>query len=254
MGRPVRMVSQKEKPGMKRCYWLLGIWLAWAGIAGAQTFREYRSKTFDWGAKVGFNSAFPVIDRFTIDGVRLEDWDTEYKVGVLASLFCRMNIDRFFLQPSLEWTSSQSDLFFMLPHSDVLVSDGDDPVSPEHRRLKLQSVGVPVLIGYYVIKEGPYGLSLMTGPKIKYNYKNDFSAYFSDGVRTYDTDRNRWGVGIVAGVGVSIWRLFFDFTYEFGLSGVEADFREKRSSEPLGQQVRIDKRTNMMSFSLGFLF
>lgn len=230
-------------------------WLT-AATAQAQLFREYQPKRFNWGAKVGFTSAFPVINNFTIDGAKVENINTEYKVGVLASLFCRINIDRFFIQPGVEWTAAKSDLYFSIPDAgNGLPNNNAEEIQPSnHSRLKFQSAGVPVLIGYYLIKEGPYGLSLMVGPKIKYNYKNAYVSYEGDGKKEYRSDSTPWNIGIVTGVGVSIWRLFFDFTYEFGINSSDANFYEKLSSLPLTKDTRIDKHTNMMSFSLGFLF
>lgn len=235
-------------------YFLFLLFVVAFGTTKAQTFKEYEMKRFNWGAKVGFNSAFPVFDHFTIDGQQVEDINMEYKVGFLASIFCRINLDRFFVQPSVEWTSSKSDVYFKY----VSDSNGqviDEIVQPaEHRTLKVRSIGVPVLFGYNIIKEGPYGLSLMAGPKIKYNYKNSYFTTVNGTEHEYTQGNMPWNVGIVMGVGVSISRLFFDFTYEFGLNATDSNFREKASLQPVLQEIKIDRRTNMMSFSLGFLF
>ena len=59
---------------------------------------------------------------------------------------------------------------------------------------------------------------------------------------------------IAAGLGVSIWRLFLDFSYEFGLNEVASDFREIGTEANQKGTLNIEKRTNIMSFSLGFLF
>ncbi|MCC8143435.1 MAG: hypothetical protein LUD02_13125 [Tannerellaceae bacterium] len=66
-------------------------------------------------------------------------------------------------------------------------------------------------------------------------------------------DSTPWGVNIALGMGVSISRLFFDFTYEFGLNEV-ATGASKAQEEIATEAIQIDKRTNLMSISLGFLF
>lgn len=241
---------------MRKYVWLSVLLLS-AGLLRAQTFKEYESKRFNWGAKVGFNSAFPLFGRFEVEGADVENINTEYKVGLLAAVFCRVNIERFFLQPSLEWTHARSDVYFSypVPPDAPLSGNSAEEIQPsQHRRLKIESVGVPVLVGYNLIKEGPYGLSLMAGPKIKYNYKNSYIAYLDNSDVEFTNRSTPWNVGIVTGVGVSIWRLFFDFTYEFGINSVESDFYERHSSPPVSADVTIHKRTNMMSFSLGILF
>ena len=54
---------------------------------------------------------------------------------------------------------------------------------------------------------------------------------------------------------VSIGRLFFDFVYEFGLNQVESDFEKVNNPVPeINYDINIDKRTNVMSISLGVLF
>ena len=110
------------------------------------------------------------------------------------------------------------------------------------------------MIGYYLVKEGPYALSLMVGPKFRYNYKLRYTTHFSEVTNEYINDNTPFGIGIATGLGVSIWRLFFEFTYEFGLNQIESDFKDKSSQSPVERNISLDKRTNMMSFSLGFLF
>lgn len=72
---------------------------------------------------------------------------------------------------------------------------------------------MPVMIGYYLVKEGPYALSMMVGPKVKYNYKVRYTTHFSEVTNEYINDSTPFELGIATGLGVSIWRLFFEFTY-----------------------------------------
>ena len=47
----------------------------------------------------------------------------------------------------------------------------------------------------------------------------------------------------------------FDFVYEFGLNQVESDFEKVNNPVPeINYDINIDKRTNVMSISLGVLF
>jgi len=111
------------------------------------------------------------------------------------------------------------------------------------------------MVGYYLVKEGPYALSMMFGPNIKYNYKTRYSTDMTDRPREFEDDNTPFGISIAAGLGVSIWRLFLDFSYEFGLNEVASDFREIGKTEANQKgALSIEKRTNIMSFSLGFLF
>jgi Outer membrane protein beta-barrel domain len=119
---------------------------------------------------------------------------------------------------------------------------------------KMASLELPVMIGYYMVKEGPYALSLMVGPNIKYNYKTRYTTSLTETPHEYRSDSTPFSLNIATGLGVSIWRLFFDFTYEFGINEIESGFKERGSNLPAESSMSIDKRTNAMSFSLGFLF
>ena len=94
----------------------------------------------------------------------------------------------------------------------------------------------------------------MAGPNLKYNYKTRYSASFVETSNEYISESTPYGINIATGIGVSIWRLFFDFTYEFGLNEVESNFKELKTNTAQKGLMSIDKRTNVMSFSLGFLF
>lgn len=240
---------------MKKIYLVL-VLLQFCFPSGAQKFISIQDKSFNYGAKIGFNAGFPIVNSLTIDGVETENVRLQYKVGYQASIFCRVNIERFFIQPSLGWYRTEGDIRFSIP-SQVGLSLGqpDDPaLALDQLQIKTSGVGLPVLIGYHLVKEGPYGLSLMAGPKLNYHYKVRYTSNFSNTPREYINDSTPFGVNIVTGLSVSIWRLFLDFTYEFGLNHVESDFKDMSSFSPIEGNIQIDKRTNAMSFSLGVLF
>lgn len=233
---------------------LLSLFLVLCFSLQAQSFREYKTKTFNWGAKIGFNSSVPVINSLTVDEIAAEDINTEYKVGFMASLFCRINFEKFFIQPGLSWHQTESLFAFELPSKDNIAGDVAPPAVKEKIKLKNKSVDLPVMIGYNIVKQGPYALSLMVGPKIKYNYEISYSSETNPGEGEYTSDNTPFGLNLVTGLGVSVWRLFFDFNYEFGLNKTESNFKEKISSRPANANVIVNKRSNLMSFSIGFLF
>lgn len=231
---------------------LLALSLLFCHTVCAQKLISIKDKAFNFGAKVGVNAAFPIVNSLTIDGTEAEDVSLQYRVGCQASLFCRVNISRFFIQPDLTWSHKAGDILFSLPETASTLSAN----VPETDRLQIEtsSLEMPVMIGYYLVKEGPYALSLMVGPKVKYNYRSHYTTYLSEVADEYVNDGSPLGLGISTGVGVSIWRLFFEFAYGFGLNRVESDFRDHSSLTPTERSISIDKRTNMMNFSLGVLF
>lgn len=240
---------------MRKIY-LITISLAFCLMAGAQGIMHVKDKAFNFGGKVGFNATFPVINSLTINDKEVENVNIEYKVGYLAAIFCRVNIERFFIQPSISWHRSEGDIRFSVPPN--LPEEGvKAPLVDDLTRLsiKTNSLELPVMIGYSLVKQGPYGLSLMIGPKLKYNYKVSYTIDSESLHHEYVSDNDPFGINIATGVGVSIGRLCFDFIYEFGLSQSDSKFRQINTPVPENNvDIFIDKRTNTMSISLGFLF
>lgn len=242
---------------MKKCYLILFLFLSCLFIH-AQKFISIDDKAFNWGGKVGFNSTFPIINSLEISDVEAKDIRLQYKVGYLAAVFCRINMNKFFMQPSLAWHYSEGDIRFNISQeTDNSINSGVQPsphVPGNQLKYRTATLEMPIMIGYYLVKEGPYALSMMVGPNIKYNYKTRYTTNFTDSPREYSSDSTPYGINIATGLGVSIWRLFFDFTYEFGLNHVESDFKEIKTNLPPEGNITINKRTNVMSFSLGVLF
>lgn len=241
---------------MKKIYLLL-LLLPLCLPTMAQGFNDTRDKAFNWGGKVGFSTTFPIVNSLVISDKSVENISMQYKVGYLAAAFARVNIDRFFIQPSLSWRYSEGDIRFDIPSENNGTGNPGNIITASNSNqleYKMASLELPVMIGYYMVKEGPYALSLMVGPNIKYNYKTRYTTNLTETPHEYRSDSTPFGINIATGLGVSIWRLFFDFTYEFGLNEVESGFKEKNSNLPAENSMTIDKRTNAMSFTLGFLF
>lgn len=220
-------------------------------------------KIFNWGGTVGLNAALPVVQSLTIENVAMEDIRLQYQVGFQTAVFARININRFYIQPSLTWQYSRGDIRFNIPteEDNSITNETTEQLLTTQNKIayKEATVEIPVMIGYYIVKEGPYALSTMFGPTFKYNYKSRYSTNLTDTAREFTDNNTPFGVGISAGIGVSIGRLFLDFNYEFGLNEVVSDFEaiNNNSSSALTESessMVIEKRTNMMSFSLGFLF
>lgn len=235
---------------------LIGCLLFLSLAAGAQKLMQMEDKAFNFGAKVGFNATFPVVNSLLIDGNRVDEVSIQYKVGYLAAVFCRVNIDRFFIQPSLAWHKSEGELYFNMPLSSAQNDAAEATQQKDRLKMTTRSLEMPVMVGYCFVKKAPYGLSLMAGPKFKYNYKVLYQSTLNNVSEEYTNNKTPFGMNIATGMGVSIGRLFFDFVYEFGLNQTETDFKStgQKGTTTASHDIRIDKRTNVMSFSLGFLF
>ncbi len=81
----------------------------------AQEADKPKVKPFDWGATIGLSTNLPVIKSITVDEIAYENVHLKYEIGYQASIFARVNIDRFFLQPSISWQHSESEILYSIP-------------------------------------------------------------------------------------------------------------------------------------------
>ncbi|MDH6313242.1 hypothetical protein M2137_002032 [Parabacteroides sp. PFB2-10] len=243
---------------MKRLF-LIGIGvLCVLSLKAQQTYTPPAEKVFHVGATLGFNAAIPVVNTLTVNGENAEDVQVKYKVGTLASLFFRVNMDRFFIQPSVTWSRYEGEFQFNLPESllpETVLAESNINLLNTELSMRKDALQVPVLIGYHIVREGPYGLSFMAGPTFKYNYKVTYESMARENKQEFISESNPFGVNIGVGVGVRIWQLFFDFNYEFGLNHTESDFKSKNPAYSMSEyDVRVNMRNDVLSFSIGVMF
>lgn len=226
----------------------------------AQRLMEMRDKSFNFGAKVGLNSIFPYFTELTLDGTAIEKTYASYQVGYQASLFCRFNKDRFFIQPSLTWQHGSSEIafFYDSPVQPAESSDQNPTYTTTACNLAISSNSfeVPVLFGYHLVRQAPYGLSLMAGPKLRYIYRERYKGTTETDQQPYlfEEESRPFTVNLATGVSVTIGRLFFDFTYEFGLPQTSHFTAESKSLPDESHKLFVKRHTNVLNYSLGFLF
>lgn len=239
-----------------RRFFLIGIFLVFCFLAGAQGLMHVENKAFNIGVKVGLSSTLPIVNSLSINGEEVGDIDVEYRVGYMATAFFRLNIKRFFFQPGLSWHHSEENIWYTTSESETdALASGNTAHADNLLRMKTHALELPLMVGYNLVKEDIYGLSLVVGPKVKYNYKKSYTVESALSEVEFVSDNTPVCVTIALGLGVSIGRLFLDFAYDFGLNQVESEFIQANDSDSeTGTAINIDKRTNEMSFSLGLLF
>ena len=114
---------------MKKIYLILLI-LPFCFPANAQKFIKIEDKTFNWGGKVGVTAALPIVKSLTIDNQEMEDIRLQYKVGYQAAACARVNIERFYIQPSLAWQYTEGDIRFNIPQTESSLQDGTHTQMP----------------------------------------------------------------------------------------------------------------------------
>ena len=211
-------------------------------------------RRFNIGIKAGFNASMFLVSDFKIKDVTIDEIQNNYKLGYFGALFMRINMKRHFIQPEISYNVSKCEITF-----DKLGSHHPD-IEPDYASVTsmIHSIDFPMLYGYNVVKEGPYGMSIFFGPKLRYIWgkKNEitFENFDQKGIheRLYP-----FNLSAVIGVGVNISRIFFDFRYEQGVHNISKSvtYDNIHSDGSTGvSTITFHRRDQVLSFSLGVIF
>lgn len=240
---------------MRRGGWLIGGCLALAAWAAtAQNIMETHDRPCNIGIRVGFSSTFPAIHSFTIDDRAIDHFRLHYKVGYMTSVSLSINMNRFFIQPAVNWERSSSEIQFAWPQTEEVRPSGSAVRYDHKMEAEYSSVAVPILVGYHLVKEGPYGLNIKVGPKGIYHYKKEQTGSGAQAIITHQDDNISSALDFVAAVGVTIGRLFLDFSYEFEMHKTRSTYAYQCLTQDRAGTLAIRQRHNALSFSLGMIF
>ena len=206
------------------------------------------------GLKAGFNSSMFLVSRFKIKDVTINEFQNNYEIGYFAAAFLRFNIKRHFIQPEVSYNISTCEITF-----DKLGSQHPD-LEPDYAAInsKIHSIDIPILYGYNIIKQGPYAMSIFAGPKLRCimgaKNKITFENFDQKGI---NEELYPFNLSAVVGVGVNIWRIFFDFRYEQGIHNISRSvvYDHINQDGSVGvSNMTLHRREQVLSFSLGLLF
>lgn len=230
--------------------------IGWA--SAQQTHQEKmehpNTRKVNFGIKAGFNSSMFLVSDFKIKDVTIDEIQNNFQIGYFGALFMRINMKRHFLQPEISYNISRCEITF-----DKLGSQHPD-IEPEYASVasSIHSIDFPMLYGYNVVKEGPYGMSLFAGPKVRYIWGRQNTITFDNfDQKGIQEELYPFNVNVVVGVAVNISRIFFDFRYEQGLRNISKSvtYDSLNPDGSLGvSDITFRRRDNVLSFSLGVIF
>ena len=227
-------------------------WLAGFGIfflAGLSAFGQERysfnRKVVNWGLKAGFNANAMMHLQVLQGEEELADVSFRNKSGTDITGFFRINLEQFFVQPELEWTRLNNDISFSL------LSEEDSQQLVE-LSFKSQSIHVNGLIGYNIIKTGPFAFNVMVGSSLRYRFSDRYSILRPES-KHHDPNPVYKPYGLL-GFSMNISNVHFDIRYAISLLTANTNF-DNLSDKPdwLGG-ISIYKRENILSFSCGVMF
>lgn len=212
------------------------------------------TRKVNFGIKAGFNSSMFLVSDFKIKDVTIDEIQNNFQIGYFGAFFMRINMKKHFLQPEISYNISKCEITF-----DKLGSQHPD-IEPDIASVAstIHSIDFPLLYGYNVVKEGPYGMSIFAGPKLRYIWGRQNSIKFEnfDQKDVYE-QLHPFNVNAVIGVAVSISQIFFDFRYEQGLHNISKSvtYGSVNADGTTGvSDITFRRRDNVLSFSLGVIF
>lgn len=127
--------------------------------------------------------------------------------GMMLGAFLRVNLNKWYLQPELNYVSRKSEV--------VVDGVGFD--------IKRKSLDIPMLLGYKLVKLPAFKLRTFAGPVASFKIDDSFKSTLMD--VDEDFEGAVWNAKV--GAGVDVWKLTLDVDYEFGLSDVSSEFLKK---------------------------
>ncbi len=180
---------------------------------------------FQIGAHVG-----PNFSRLRTDNADFES--SGARVGFQAGAYARFGT-RVFVQPGVDFVRMTSDL--------VASQDLENPENTNlEDRLNLNAVQIPVLLGVRLLQSRDASSSLNLLGGLSYGY---FTRVMDNDLRIEDSNLNRSFFNAQAGLGVDLWFLTFQLTYQHGLTNTLSDVS--------GSQNRLVAATVGVKFGSG---
>ena len=204
---------------------------------------------FNFGAKVGFQAIAYNNPEFGIEGYEF-DSNTLHsnKIGYTIAPFARLTMKKLFVQAETVFGIARHSFEFK-----AIDKEEENSIIPNQTTYNLRTMclQVPIVVGYHIIQEDKYQMSLFTGPKTKFVFTahshQEFKHFKDDSLEEVLKKRcYYWETGL----GVKIGYVFFDFIYDWGITKAS----EYIISKTENQKFRSDRRDNIFSFSVGVIF
>ncbi|MFA8299216.1 MAG: porin family protein [Hyphomicrobiales bacterium] len=189
---------------------------------------QFLSAQIHFGPKIGYSAAKLSTDQSEIS--------SELKNSFTFGAFVRVG-NKIYVQPEINFQTVGG--IFEKPQKNNL--------SPFKDEVSLNTIEVPVLIGYKVLGIGVANLRVMGGPTanivIDKSIKNKLNSYESV-IKDKDINDIAWGLQLGAGFDVLMFTL--DVRYNVGLSNAIKDINI--GSTP----IKLNSKSNVFTVSLGW--
>jgi hypothetical protein len=177
-----------------------------------------------FGPKIGFNASKL---SSSLDSVK-----SQFKAGFQFGAFVRVG-DRVYLQPELYYTSENG------------VLEKDSLGESWKQQISINSLNIPLLIGFKILNTEMVNLRIMVGPVASFvvNKKVTDLNSLAGPIQKTDISNTNWYMQ--AGGGVDVWMFTLDIRYQLGLNKIVKEVSYD------GKNVNFNIANNVWVVSLG---
>jgi hypothetical protein len=204
----------------------------------------------DFGIKAGLNALSTNYYESYFEETLLQNGSFTNKNGYTLNAFTRINYDRVFIQPELEWCHYRQSCYFSLP-VDIENSEDDEYYPTIRLNINTRSFNANILLGYNVIKSKPVLFNFYTGTSFKEIYNRYYKTNFFHDYSEINPFFNYAGI---LGLSLNISKLHFDMRYEFNQSNTDLALRDIPDFPEKYHGITLKKNENIISFSCGIMF
>jgi len=217
------------------------LFLAYSPALGQVRHERYNfnRRMINWGVKAGLNANAMVHLRVLQEEEELPNVSFRNRSGSDIGVFFRLNLNKFFVQPELEWMVLHQDISFL-------------EVSRVELSVKTQSVNANGLIGYNITKTGPFTFNVIAGTSWRYQVEARYSMLHSES--KYWNTNLTYSPYAVAGFSMNISNVHFDVRYALCLLTANIKFDDTSNKPNWAEGISIYDRENILSFSCGIMF
>lgn len=220
---------------------------------GTIVYAQKRSHSLvNYGVKGGFSSTIYEVRELVVEDMPINEFMAKSEISSFYTFFLRTNINRHYLQTEASYNISN----YTIEFSSDQWNPAAQPTDLSVIGTRIIGIEVPLYYGYHILKEGAYGMSFYMGPKAKFVLTDISKHQFINFPYTHlEEGIYPINYSLMIGMGINISRIFFDFSFEYGLHNISKEFTtidfENVSST---QALRFNRRKNVLSFSVGFMF
>lgn len=135
--------------------------------------------------------------------------------GMMIGAFLRVNLNKWYLQPELNYVTRKSSVEVM--------GDSYD--------FKTKSLDVPILLGYKIVKLPAFKLRAFAGPVASFTVDDNVKSTV-EGAIDSDFKGAVWNGKF--GAGIDVWKLTLDVDYEVGFSDVAEQLKQNMVNVTVG--------------------